>query len=44
LAGADLEGAVMMRWAAVLTALAVAVVTVASPRFGFIGVFSAVVA
>jgi hypothetical protein len=41
LAGANLEGAAMMRWAAILTAIAVAAITVASPRFGFIGVFFA---
>lgn len=29
----------MMRWALTLTAIAIAAVTVASPRFGFIGVF-----
>ncbi len=34
----------MMRWAAILTAIAIAVITVASPRFGFIGVFLALAA
>jgi hypothetical protein len=30
-----------MRWAAILTAIAIGAVTVASPRLGFIGVFFA---
>jgi hypothetical protein len=34
----------MMRWAAILTAIAIAAITVASPRFGFIGVFFALAA
>ena len=31
----------MMRWAAILITIAIAAITVASPRFGFIGVFLA---
>ncbi|HEY5173386.1 MAG TPA: hypothetical protein VIK54_16815 [Acidimicrobiia bacterium] len=34
----------MMRWASILTAVAIAAITVASPRFGFIGVVFALVA
>jgi hypothetical protein len=34
----------MMRWASILTAIAIAAITVASPRFGFIGVFFALAA
>jgi hypothetical protein len=34
----------MMRSASILTAIAIAAITVASPRFGFIGVFLALLA
>ena len=34
----------MLRWASILTAIAIMAITVASPRFGFIGAFFALTA